>query len=200
MKRVACSDQTSPTSFPSSFSWRSFADAFTGIALRRSGILFLFLWGVLGPPEARLIHTLSKFHCRIHELCPTNHHSSSWLQIFPSITDTFTGIALRRSGILFQFIWGVLGPPEAQLIHTLSKFPRLFHELCPTNHHSSPEPGIYRTSCLLLAFLNLTTCHLSNLKSINLISSPFPLSLSLSSFFLLPLLGLCLGHHGFSPT
>ena len=29
-----------------------------------------------GPPEAQLIHTLSKFHCLIHELCPTNHHSS----------------------------------------------------------------------------------------------------------------------------
>ena len=28
------------------------------------------------PPEAQLIHTLSKFHCLIHELCPTNYHSS----------------------------------------------------------------------------------------------------------------------------
>ena len=25
-------------------------------------------------PEAQLIHTLSKFHCLIHELCPTNHN------------------------------------------------------------------------------------------------------------------------------
>ena len=28
------------------------------------------------PPEAQLIHTLSKFHCLIHELCPTSHSSS----------------------------------------------------------------------------------------------------------------------------
>ena len=39
--------------------------------------------------------------------------------------------------------------------------------------------AIYGTSCLLLAFLSLTTCHLSNLRSINLIRSPSPLSLSL---------------------
>ena len=58
---------------------------------------------------------------------------------------------------------------EAQLIHTLSKFHRLIHELCPTNHHSSQEHATYGTSCLLLAFLNLTTCHLSNPRSINLI-------------------------------
>ena len=58
------------------------------------------------------------------------------------------------------------------------------HELYLTNHHSSLEHAIYRTSCLLLAFLHLTTCHLSNLWYVNLIWSLSPLSLSLSSFFL----------------
>ena len=59
------------------------------------------------------------------------------------------------------------------------------HELYPTNHNSSLEHAIYGTYCLLLAFLNLKKiCHLSNLRSIKLISSPSPLSLSLSSFFL----------------
>ena len=43
----------------------------------------------------------------------------------------------------------------------------------------------YGTSCLPLAFLNLTTCHLSNPRSINLIWSLSPLSLSLLSFFFL---------------
>ena len=45
----------------------------------------------------------------------------------------------------------------------------IIHELFPANHHSSKENAIYGTSCLLLAFLNLTTYHLSNLKAINLI-------------------------------
>ena len=63
----------------------------------------------------------------------------------------------------------------------------LIHEPCPpppTNHHSSLEHATYGTSCLPLAFLSLTTCHLSNPRSINLVWSLSPLSLSLSSFFL----------------
>ena len=51
-------------------------DTSTCIALGRAGVLFQFLWGVSEPPEAKLIHTLFKFHCLIHELNPTNHHSS----------------------------------------------------------------------------------------------------------------------------
>ena len=65
-----------------------------------------------------------------------------------------------------------------------SKFHCLLHDLYLTNHHSSQEHAIYGTSCLLLAFLSATTCHLSNLRSISLILSPYPLSCSLSSFFL----------------
>ena len=45
----------------------------------------------------------------------------------------------------------------------------VIHELCPTNHHSSLEHATYGTSYLSLASLNLTTCHLSNPRSINLI-------------------------------
>ena len=51
--------------------------------------------------------------------------------------------------------------------------------LHPTNHHSSLEHAIYGTSCLLHAFLHPTTCHLSNLRSVNLVWSPSPLSHSL---------------------
>ena len=57
-------------------------------------------------------------------------------------------------------------------------------QLYLTNHHSSHKHAIYGTSCLLLAFLSPTTCHLLNLRSINLILSLYPLSCSLSSFFL----------------
>ena len=42
--------------------------------------------------------------------------------------------------------------------------------------HSSLEHTIYGKSCFLLAFLNLTTCHLSNLRSTNLLWSLSPLS------------------------
>ena len=85
--------------------------------------------------------------------------------IFPSFKDTFTGIALRRSGGLFLFLRGVSGPPKAQLIHTLSKFHCLIHELYPTIHQSSQEHAICGTSCLL-AFLVNTTYLISNLRSI----------------------------------
>ena len=70
------------------------------------------------------------------------------------------------------------GRPEAQLIHTLSKFHCLLHELYPTDHHSSQEHAVYGTHCHLPAFLPY---HLSNLRSINLILSPFPLNLPLLS-------------------
>ena len=64
-----------------------------------------------------------------------------------------------------------------------------------TNHHSSQVHAIHGMSCLLLTFLSPTTCPLSNLRSIYLI-----LSLLLAVCFLLPLLGLCIGHHGLSST
>ena len=109
---------------------------------------------------------------------------SVYLEILPSFTDTFTGIAFRRSGILFLFLCGVSASPETQLIYILSKFHCLIYELYLTNHHSSQEHAIYGTFCIFLAFLNPTTCYLSNLRSINLIWSLSPLSCSLSSFFL----------------
>ena len=49
----------------------------------------------------------------------------------------------------------------------------------PTNHHSSQEYEIYGTSGLLLAFLHITTCNISNLRSINLTCSCSPHGLSL---------------------
>ena len=52
-------------------------------------------------------------------------------------TDTFKGIALRRSGILFLLLRGVSGPPAAQFTHTFFKFHRLLHELYLINHYSS---------------------------------------------------------------
>ena len=91
------------------------------------------------------------------------------------------GLAIRRSGILFLFLGGVSETPDARLNHTLSKFHYPIHELHPTNHHSSQERAIYGTSCLLLAFPNPTTRHLSNLRSINLILSSSPLNLALLS-------------------
>ena len=39
----------------------------------------------------------------------------------------------------------------------------------PKNRLNGLTSAFYETSCLPLAFLNLTTCHLSNLRSINLI-------------------------------
>ena len=69
-------------------------------------------------------------------------------------------------GVLCHYIWINLFAP---LIHTLSKFHCLIHELCPTNQHSSLERAIYGTSCLLLAFLNHKTYHRSNLRSLKLI-------------------------------
>jgi len=49
--------------------------------------------------------------------------------IFPFSTAILTDIALRKSRILFPIQWGVLQPPEALPIHTLSKLHYLIHEL-----------------------------------------------------------------------
>ena len=59
-----------------------------------------------------------------------------------------------------------------------------FTRMHPKNHHSSLEHANNGASCLLLAFLNPTTCHLSNLRSINLIGSLLlPFCFLLCSFF-----------------
>ena len=73
---------------------------------------------------------------------------------------------------------------EACLDHqkiTLSKFHRLIHKIYPTNHHSSQEHAFYGTYCYLLPSLSSKTFPFSNLRSINLIRPPSPLSLLLSS-------------------
>ena len=85
-------------------------------------------------------------------------------------------------------------------LNLLTPFPKahyLIHELHPPDHHSlhPKKRASYGTPCLLLPFLNPTTCPLSNLKPIDLI---FPLVLL--SFHFLPLLGLCLRRQGLSPT
>ena len=73
------------------------------------------------------------------------------LEIKPTKTPLFQAThVLRRSGILFQFLRGVSGPPEAQLIHTLSKFHCLIHKLYLTKHHSSQEHEIDGTSAFFL--------------------------------------------------
>ena len=77
----------------------------------------------------------------------------------------------------------VSGPPEAQRIHTISKFHFLLHELYPTNHHSSQEHAVL-WNVLPPCFPEYYNCHLSNLRSINVIRSLSPLIPSLSSFFL----------------
>ena len=114
-------------------------------------------------------------------LQPLSHHRLAG--DISNFTYTFTGIALRRSGILFLFLWSVSEPPETQFIHILSKLYCLIYEPYPTNHHSSLEHAICRSSCFLLAFPNLTTWLHSNLRSMNVIWSLSPLSLSLFSFF-----------------
>ena len=72
--------------------------------------------------------------------------------------------SMQRSIPIVQYRISIvsIGPPEAQLIHT--KFHCLIHELYLTNHHSSQAHATYGTSCLLLAFLSPTTCHLSNVR------------------------------------
>ena len=104
--------------------------------------------------------------------CPFPVRSAVRFTSFPSSSWRSFHLLQTLSWALFsgdQGYYGVSGPPEAQLIYTLSKCHCLLHEPYLTNHHSSQEHAIYGTSCLLLAFLNLTTCHLSNKSSINLI-------------------------------
>ena len=99
--------------------------------------------------ERELYPLPRKTQCLVSCFCHTHGHCSQEIRgIIP--------VSLRR-----------VIPLEARLIHTLSKFHLLIHELYPTNHHSAQEHAIYGTCCLLLAFPSPTTCHLSNLRSIN---------------------------------
>ena len=52
------------------------------IALRKSERLYTIPQVVPEQPEAHPIHTLSKFHYLIHELYPSNHHSSQEVAIY----------------------------------------------------------------------------------------------------------------------
>ena len=95
-------------------------------------------------------------------------------------------IPIYSEHIIFTIYWLLL-----VILNASNAFPTrwhnilincLLHKLYPTNHHSSQEGAIYGMSCLLIAFLNPATCHLSNPKSINLILS---LSLLVAFCFLL---------------
>ena len=86
-------------------------------------------------------------------LCPFDKTQSKAIRLInnPNLTKSLQPLSHRR------------------LVGDLSKFLCLLHELYPINHHSSQEHAIYGTFCLLLAFLNLTSCPLSNIRSITLI-------------------------------
>ena len=128
--------------------------------------------------------------CTLNILCVSNviHIFSVKSSPKPFVSSTIQPLPHRRLvgniSIFYRYFYGhcsqeirdiipvpgsVAGPTETRLIHTLSQFCYLFHELYPTNHNSSLEHTIYGTSCFLLAFLNPITCLLSNLRSINLI-------------------------------
>ena len=53
----------------------------------------------------------------------------------------------------------------------------------PQKHYSFQKRAIHGMPCILLLFQNASTCTLLSIRSISLILSPSPLSLSLSSFF-----------------
>jgi len=120
------------------------------------------------------------------------------LQIFPFSTAIFTDIALTKSKILFLIQWGVLKPPEAILIHTLSKLRYLIHKLYLTNHLSFLDLLNCGTHCHPLLSLNPKICHLLNLTSTNLILSPS--LLKLPHFLSFSFVGLCYRPYGLSPT
>ena len=84
--------------------------------------------------------------------------------------------AILQDFVLYRFIKEVVEGISAVLLHCI------LHELYLTNHKSSLEHAICKTSCLLLAFLSPKTCHLSSLRSLKLILYLYPLSCSLSSY------------------
>ena len=103
----------------------------------------------------------------------------------PEVETKNLGVCLRKLAGYYSCSSGAC--QEHQKINSHIPFPSftsfiLIHELYPTNHYLSQEHAIYRTFCLLFPFLNPAVCYFSNLRSINFVLSPSPLSLSLSSF------------------
>ena len=101
---------------------------------------------------------------------------------------------LKKSRLLRLcfFLWIGEHPSHLNLCNlkpSTNSFP-LLHQLYLINKHSFQEHASYGTSCLLLGFLSPTTGHRSYLRSIDLTWFLSPLSISLSSFFLLTWLGL----------
>jgi len=83
------------------------------------------------------------------------------------------------SKIWMNNVHSVFEPPEALLIHTLSKVHYLIHKLYLTNLISFLKLLNCGTHCHQLLSLNPKICHLLNQTSLNLILSPFLLKLSL---------------------
>ena len=107
-----------------------------------------------------------------HKLYLKNHHSSqehaingtSCLLAFLSPkTCHLSNLQPRSTTAFFPRL-----DKSCHVLSVLSPKPPLSHKLYLKNHHSSQEHAINGTSCLL-AFLSPKTCHLSNLRSINLI-------------------------------
>ena len=162
-----------------------------------SGVVFLNLLSIFMTEPSQKLSVSSTIQASpiLYSLSPI----VVLLQISPLSTAIFTDIALRKSRILFLTQWGVLEPPEALPIHTLSKLHYLIHELYLTNLLSFLELLTWGTHCNLLLSLNATICHLLNLTSTNLLLSPFLFKLSLI-FSVFPLSGLCYRPYGLSPT
>ena len=107
-------------------------------------------------------NTLNNGDCFRHH--PTAANIVDQFQIDPTFHPTSFHTML--GDMSHMVAWGDKATPgaiKASCVMLRSK------QLYLINHHSSQEHAIYGPSCLLLAFRSPTTCHLSNLRSINLI-------------------------------
>ena len=123
---------------------------------------------------------LDKVHSKAIRLINSPSLTKSLQRSFHFFTDTFTGIALRRSDIIHVPLRRVR--TTRSLNHS---YP--FQVSLPISRTLSHKSSFIPRTCNLWnvlpssCFLNLTTCHLSNLRSIDLIWSP---SLLLAFYFL----------------
>ena len=122
-----------------------------------------------GTPEARLTHNLSKFHRLIHELYPTNHHSSREWNVLPpscfpesynlpSFKSKISNLDLICLSSFLNIIIIVVGQVSSSILPEFAWLHRalqIFQSLVVFGRSSTAKFGLRQVSRCILCEVNL---------------------------------------------